>query len=234
MKGVFMKKFNFRKILSLALAAFVAFGTFAAGAVSVNAADDGWYIGISDTIWTGEEIYFGVYDANENMGDITSIASSNNGVLSAQKEVYDDFTYYYVKGVTAGTATLTVNFNTSSGAQSLSQNILVKKYPKQIKSLKVNGKKVNTNKNKFFYAKKVSKKKTKVNIKMALKKGWKITNVSATRWTKNGEPKNFKVSKSAIKKGKAIKFSKKYTGMYINVEMKKGSDIINYEFNFYR
>ena len=36
MKGVIMRKFNFREILSLALAACVAFGTFAVGAVGVQ------------------------------------------------------------------------------------------------------------------------------------------------------------------------------------------------------
>jgi hypothetical protein len=142
---------------------------------------------------------------------------------------------YNIDPKAAGTATLTVNFTTPSGeAKTLSKNVVVKAYPKEIKSLKVNGKKVNTNKYKFFYSKKMSKSKTSVKIKMALKKGWKITNIYADRSTNGDKYTQFKVKKSALKNGKAIKFGKKYKYMWINVTMKKGNDIIQYTFDFYR
>lgn len=235
-----MRKFNFRKILSLALAAFVAFGTFAVGAVGVNAATEDWYIDIDDSIWAGTSYWIGVYDRNSNdpatsFGTVTSATSSNNGVFKISKDTYDNGVSFNVEPVAKGTATLTVNFTTPSGeAKTVSKNIVVKKYPKQIKSLKVNGKKVSTSKNKFFYSKKLSKSKTSAKIKMALKKGWKITKVEATYFTKKGTPKDFKVSKSAIKKGKAIKFGKKYKEMNIYVQMKKGSNTIWYSFWFFR
>ena len=230
-----MKKFNFRKILSLALAAFVAFGMLAVGTVGVNAEAEDWRIETSydtDYVWAGDSSWFDVYDwGNQENGKITSATSSNNSVFSV--DTYED--YGFINGLAVGTATLNVNFTTPAGeTKSLSKNIVVKKYPKEIKSLKVNGKKVNTSKYKFFYDKKMSKSKTKATIKMALKKGWKITDIYADR-SKNGDKwTQFKVSKSTLLKGKAIKFSKKYKYMSIRVTLKKGNDIIWYSFNFYR
>ena len=229
-------KFNFRKVLSLVLAAFVAFGMLGAGTLGVNAETENWVLNTEDTIWAGEEAWLDVYDeGNDDFGDITSATSSNTGVLSIQKNVYNGVTEYYGLGVAAGTAQVTVNFTTRSGqAKSVTKNIVVKAYPKEIKSLKVNGKKVNTNKHKFFYSKKMSKSKTSVKIKMALQKGWKITDARVYRYTKSGEEKMGKVSKSALKKGKAIKFNKKYRFMYVSVSMQKGNETIWYSFDFYR
>ena len=239
MKGVIMRKFNFRKILSLALAAFVAFGTFAVGAVNVNAATEDWKI-FNDTVWLGSEQwdnYIDVYDnaSPQTRKAITSATSSDTSVFSIKTEAFEDGNNYFIIGVAPGTAKLTVSFTTQSGeTKTLSKNIVVKKYPKEIKSLKVNGKKVSTSKHKFNYRKKISKSKSSVKIKMALKKGWKITSIYADR-SKTGEKyTTFKVSKSALTKGKAIKFSKKYKYMWIRVAMKKGKNIIWYSFDFYR
>ena len=236
MKGVIMRKFNFRKILSLALAAFVAFGTFAVGAVGVNAETENWGIDGEDSFWAGSTSWFNVYDSgNDTPGTITSATSSNNKVFSIQKETFGGNTDFFMKGVGAGTAVLTVNFTTPSGeTKTLTKSVLVKKYPKEIKSLKVNGKKVNTSKYKFYYNKKISKSKTKVNVKMALKKGWKIIGVTAERTKDRKTWKKFTVKKSALTKGKPIKFGKKYKDMYIYIELKKGNDIIWYSLDFYR
>jgi hypothetical protein len=229
-------KFKFRKILSLVLAAFVAFGMLGVGTLAVNAETENWVLNTEDSIWEGANAWFDVYDeGNDAPGGITSVTSGNTGVLSIEKEVYDGVTEYRGLGVAPGTAQVTVNFTTPSGqTKSLTKNIVVKAYPKEIKSLKVNGKKVNTSKNKFFYNKKVSKSKGSVKIKMALKKGWKITNIYADRSTNGDKYTQFKVKKSALKNGKAIKFGKKYKYMWINVTMKKGNDIIQYTFDFYR
>lgn len=234
-------KFNFKKILSLVLAAFVAFGTLGLGTLGANAASEDWRIGIDSSIWTGTSYYINVYDMNStdpatSIGTVTNATSSNNGVFKISKDNFDNGgASFFVDPVKSGTAKLTVNFTTSTDeTKTLSKNIVVKKYPKHIKSLRVNGKKVSTVKNKFYYSKKVSKSKTSVKVKMALKKGWKITKVEATYFTKKGTPKDFKVSKSAIKKGKAIKFGKKYKEMNIYVQMKKGSNTIWYGFWFFR
>ena len=229
-------KFKFRKILSLVLAAFVAFGMLGVGTLAVNAETENWVLNTEDSIWEGANAWFDVYDeGNDAPGGITSVTSGNTGVLSIEKEVYDGVTEYRGLGVAPGTAQVTVNFTTPSGqTKSLTKNIVVKAYPKEIKSLKVNGKKVNTNKNKFFYSKKVSKSKGSVKIKMALQKGWKITGIYADRSKTGKSFKQFKVSKSALKKGKAIKFSKKYKYMYVSVSMQKGNETIWYSFDFYR
>ena len=229
-------KINFRKILSLALAAFVAFGTLGVGTLGVNATTEDWFLDVTETAWTGSSYWIGVYDTvSGDNGTITSATSSNTAVFDIAKFGYDGGVDYNIDPKAAGTATLTVNFTTPSGeAKTLSKNVVVKAYPKEIKSLKVNGKKVNTNKYKFFYNKKMSKSKTSVKIKMALKKGWKITNIYADRSTNGDKYTQFKVKKSALKNGKAMKFGKKYKYMWINVTMKKGNDIIQYTFDFYR
>ena len=105
----------------------------------------------------------------------------------------------------------------------------------EIKKLTVLGKNVNLKKtdNKFFYSKKC--KTTKPKIKMTLKKGWKIEYISAGAYKNGNYKKEVKVTKTMLKKGKAISFSKKYDNVYISVFMinSKG-DRINYDISLYR
>ena len=236
-----MRKFNLKKVLSLVLAAFVAFGVFAAGAVNVNAGGKTWQVAVDDPIWIGTECGISVVDTDwEEWADITAVKSSNPKILTVKKGSYTDdsetYTFYDLKGKKAGKVTLTVDFDTpEDGHKVLVKTVKVKKYPKAITNLKVNGKKVSTVKHKFYYNKKISKSKTSVKIKMSLKKGWKIVGVYADRAKVSGEDyKTFTVTKSALKKGKAIKFPKDYKEMYITVTLKKGSDYFNYNFYFYR
>jgi len=108
----------------------------------------------------------------------------------------------------------------------------LKAYPKQIKSLKINGKAVNTGKYKYEVTRKISKSSTRVKIKMALKKGWKITDLSAYRATRSnareGMFSKFKITKSQLLKGSDIKIPKKYKSVNIGFTMKKGKYELNY------
>ena len=116
--------------------------------------------------------------------------------------------------------------------QCIKKTITVKKYPNQIKSLKVNGKAVKVSENKYFLDSKTGK--TSVKIKMALKKGWKIKNVEAYAYTKNYTEKKISATKKAISKGSAISFPKKYRELHVTVNMSKGKDVVSYTFYFYR
>ena len=235
-----MQNKYFKRIAALLLAAVVAIGTFTAGAVNVNAASKDWHIGIGDPAWTGTDWYLSVYNINTGSeGTIISAKSSNTNIFKIRKETYEmdgkKITNFFLKGKKAGKAKLTVTFKTKSGTKkTISQTVRVKKYPNEIKSLKVDGKTVNTKENKFFYSKKISKSKASIKIKMALKDGWKIDSVSAQRAKKDGVYKDFTVKKSQLKKGTAIKLSTKYKEFSINVQLRKGDDHIHYTFIFYR
>jgi polyribonucleotide nucleotidyltransferase len=88
----------------------------------------------------------------------------------------------------------------------------VKAYPKVIKTLKVNGKKVKVTSKKHAYA--VTQKKFKkryAKVKLSKKKGWKIDYVYVDMWNDKGEGDQIKVSVSTIKKGGKIRaFLKKH------------------------
>ena len=234
-----MKKLTFKKIASLFLAFVVAIGTLAASSVSVTAKSSSWFIGISDTCWTETMYGFGVYNADnpDKEGKIKSVKSSNTKIFKVKKETYEYNGKKYTQGTLTpkkpGKAKLTVVFKTPSGKeQKLTQTITVKKYPYEINSLKVDGKTVKIKDYKFYYGKKTSK--DTVKIKMALKDGWKIDSIYADR-SKTGKTfKEFKVNKSALKNGTAIKFPKKYKYLWINVQLTNGKDYIHYSFDFYR
>lgn len=230
-----MKKFNFKKILSLAMALVVAFGTLAVGSVTANAATNKYYYYPPTPAWTGTEYGVYVWSDNGDEGTVTKVTSSNTSVIKVVKEKWDGKTYYFLKAKKAGTSYITVTYKKASGKKAtIKKKVRAKKYPYEIKSLKVNGKKVKVSNNKFYYNTKVSKSKTKLNIKMALKSGWKIVSVYADRSKTGKSFSTFKVTKSALLNGKAIKFPTKYKYCYISVELKKGDDYISYAFDFNR
>ncbi len=238
----FMKK-NMRKITSALLTLCLVFGMFAFSSGQAYAVGESWVLEMTDTLWTGETGWVWVYDENSEEWTealITYMTSSDPAVVKIEKDdgYYEDdqeFTAYCMKGKGAGTATVTVEYDTPDGETGIfTKEVTVKKYPYAIKSLKVNGKKVTVSKHKYDVTKKVSKSKATVNIKMALKKGWKISSVGATKWTKGGSMSSAKVTKKMLTKGSAIKFPKKYAELWITVGLKKGSDYFTYTFDFYR
>jgi putative transposon-encoded protein len=180
-----------------------------------------------------------VYDKNSVFGvegKVKSVKSSKSSVLKVQKvPVYYDngkkATQYYVDARKTGKAKLTIKFTDPKGkSHTLKKTITVKKYPNEIKSLKVNGKKVNVKKNKYFFTKKTSS--TSVKVKMALKSGWKIKSVESWKYKKSGNATNIKVTKKMVQNGSKISFPKKYKGLEVYVTMAKGSDTITYSVSF--
>ena len=230
-----MTKKYFSRITAMLLAVFVAFGMICFNTGEVNAKSS-WYVALPDTMYVGMEGYsVDVGKYNESTGETTwakkiiSVKSSNKSVLKVKTEKWDNNKYFNLKCKKAGKAKLTVKYKKPDGSTStVKKTIKVKKYPNQIKSLKVNGKKVKVSENKYQYFKS-NNKKSSVKIKMALKKGWKISYVSVRAYnSKTDKSKDIKVSKSAVKNGKAIKIPKSYTGLDINIGMEKGNDYISY------
>ena len=231
----------------------LAFGVFAVSTGSAYAKDKKWTVLANEDRWVGDPAnYVSVCDLNsfDNKdgpvyATVTSVKSSKASVLEVIKEKrsFEDHkeTAYILESKKAGKATITVKYKKPSGKTgTLKKTITVRKYPKEIKSLTVNGKSVKISKNKFSFRKKTSRKN--VTVKMALKKGWKISRVYCYRYKKNGNLSEVKVTKKMIRKGLSISFPKKYDNMLVSVYMTDGKDndeesnshIISYDISFYR
>ena len=230
----------FKRVSAVLLAMFVAFGMMCFGTWEAKAADS-WDLQGSDSYFAGNEVYVevGSYDQDGNYawGDITSVKSSKKSVVKSisypgTDENGKSIKVYYLKFVKAGTAKVTVKFKKPDGSKgSLTKTIKVKKYPNQLKSLKVNGKKVKTSKGDKRYIYFADKfKKSKVTVKMSLKKGWKVSSVSGYAFnSKSGKNKDIKIKKSVIKKGTGIKFPKGCDNLIIDITMQNGNKEIPYQ-----
>ena len=202
-----------------------------------------WAVDVVTKRWAGDyhDEGISVYDKNDKDApdaEITSVKSSKKSVIKVIKHTDKDsrgnkYTMFWLEAKKAGKATITVKYKTPSGKTgTLKKTIRVKKYPKPVKSLKVNGKTVKVSDNKYFFFQKTSKKSVKV--KMTPKKGWKIMSVNAVAFTKNDNTKKISVKKTQIKNGKAISFPKKYKELNLDVEMTNGKDTITYTVFFNR
>ena len=230
-----------KRVSAVLLAMFVAFGMMCFSTWETKAADN-WELSSPDTFYVGQrEFYLDVGNYDDASGEtdwatITSAKSSKKSVVKIKSDTWEGedgnpVKAYSMKFLKAGKAKITVNFQKSNGsAGSITKSVTVKKYPNQIKSLKVNGKTIKTSKGIKRYEYYVTKfKKSKVNVKMALKKGWKISDVYVSVYnSKNGKSKDIKVKKSAVKKGTGIKLPKGYDNMNINIYMSKGKQEISY------
>lgn len=214
-----MKKSKLQRLTALLLAAVVAFGTFVFSTGNAYAA--GCELSLDDVLWkyNNMEISYGlfVHDANWNEKTIVKAKCSPTSVATIDKHKYEGEYWWGVTPKKTGKVKVTVTYKTKSGNKTVSKTVRVKNYPKQIKSLKVNGKAISMNKYPDYYSKKYTG--TSVTVKTALKSGWKITSVYCFVTDKNGKSKDINVSKSAVLKGKAIKFAKKYKEFFLGFEM---------------
>ncbi|RAP43459.1 MAG: hypothetical protein BZ136_09625 [Methanosphaera sp. rholeuAM74] len=232
-----MKNKQFRKKLSLLIALMMALSMFCisftfvcaeSGIEEARIKETSDYINIPGVMWKGESRHISVSSSSGKMAEITKIQSSDTSVVKKVKGIDS------LKALKKGKVFITVNYKFSkkeTGTRTVP--VQVKAYPNNIKSLTVNGKSVTIKKHKFSYTD-GKYKKTSLKIKMALKDGWKISDV----WgfiSRKGKSNQIKISKATIQKGGKISFPKKYTSMYITVVMKnnKGEQFI-YDFNLYR
>lgn len=237
-----MKRNRLQRLASLALSMFVALSMMAVSTGGAYAAST-WECPIGHDGALYQDEYTGVWVYNTNTGKsakVTSVKSNNSKVAKVYKNTYKDENgkkqvSFTVQGKKPGKAKLTVKFKSGGKTKTIKKNISVKKYPNQIKSLKINGKKVKIKGDRKFYYSKSKYKKTSAKIKMQLQKGWKITHVYGNYSNyKNGKYGKISGVKKKITSGKKINFPKKWTDMYIYVEMKKGNDIISYDVSFWR
>ena len=227
-------KGRFKRSISLVLSTVLALSMLVAGTFVANASDDNWDLGFPGQFWEGYTGFLYLYsdkvDYNE---EIISANTSNTSEGEITKGIDVDTYIYYFECKKAGKTKLTIKFRTPDGEKkTLKKTITVKKYPNEFKSLKVNGKKVKINKNKFRYDCKTSK--NKVSIKAELEKGWKIRKIEARRYDRDWEESKVKVTKKMISKGSSISFPKKYKSMEISVFLYKGKSKIQYDISIER
>ena len=237
-----MKRSRLQRLASLALSMFVALSMMAAGTGGVYA-ESNWYVGAGNNgiIYQGEYSGTWVYNTKtEKDAKITSVKSSNSRIKVYRNNHIDENgkkqVSFTIQGKKPGKAKLTIKFKAGSKTKTVKKTVRVKKYPNQIKSLKINGKTIKTKGDrKFFYNNSSKYKKTSAKIKMKLKKGWKISYINGNYYSyktdKSGKISNIK---SKISSGKTIKFPKKWTSMHVNVEMTKGNDVITYSISLWR
>ena len=223
------------KLFSVMLAFVMAFGMVLADTAAVSAGSS-WDLTISPTVyvgepWAGLEVYNIKTDKSATVISLTSSAPKvikirkNKGEGENGEVVYD----FEAVPKKAGKAKLTGKFRMSNGKTgSFSKTVVVKKYPGQIKSLKVNGKSIDLKKNKYnYYLEGFTG--NNVTIKMNLKKGWKITSAEGSLDNfDTGKSKQIKNAKKLLKSGKTISFPQSYNSFWISITMEKGDDMLSY------
>ncbi len=177
-------------------------------------------------LWAGDPT---VFYYSESLED-NSLKSSNPKVIKVVKR--DEY-HTDIMPLKAGKATLTakiVDFlDDEDKEQTVKRTIKVKKYPNQIKSLSVNGKKVKLSGNKRYEYVVNNFNKTTASVKLELKKGWKIKAIRAMASDTNKE-KDLdlkKVVKKNYKSGKSFKVPKRYdnTRIWFIMKNSKGEEI---------
>jgi hypothetical protein len=234
-----MDRKHFRKSLSLMMILVMALSLFCfsfsfvcaeSGPESAFIEESTVNIIIPKVMWKGGfQQQISVYSGSR-IATVTGIKSNNTKVIQKVKG------QMAIKPVNTGSAIVTVKYKFSDWEKgSRTVRVTVKKYPNQIKSLKVNGKTVTIKKNKFTYE--VNKYTgTKAAIKMTVKKdkGWKISDAYGFMY-KGSKSGQMAVTVAKIKNGKSISFPKKYKNANINIIMENAKgESIRYVIYLYR
>lgn len=237
------------RLMALMIAFFVAFGMIVAGAVEAGAESDDTQVLVygqngTNKIYVGEEGLVGVVtsETDENV-PIKGVTVSNKNIAKVKKIIEkfegEKYTYYYVVGKKTGKVTVRIKYKLNGVTSTKKVKVTVKKAPKMIKSLKVNGKKVKLSGTKAFkYRVKCKKSKTKVNVKIVPAEGWKVLAAYGDKsYEKNNKYHSVPIAnmKKKIKNGSNISFAKKYTALLVDVVLQKdGGNTIRYTVEFYR
>ena len=234
-----MKNSTFRKFASMLLSAFVAFSLIAVTTNEVKALS---YEMDPDSVYVGEKVDVVVKDSNGNSyaySDIKSVKSSKPKVLKATITREYGGRDYVLKGIKAGKAKITIKLKDENGeTKEIVKTVKVKPYPGFFKSLKINDKKVDTQKYKYYYTVK-NYKKTSAIIKFTLRNGWKKYGDTPALCSKSGDFDKdmtylpLKEYKKLIK-GKEFTFPKKYKLLRVTYVLTKGGRNVEYVIDFKR
>ncbi len=226
-----MNNNRIRRIISAVMICFTAFSIVFAGAPASNAATT--YTNVPSVMWLGQDsVIVSVYNDKDKSFKVTAVKSSNPEVVKATQ---DDI--WYLKPEKVGKAKIIVKYKQNSKGKKETVVTTVKKYPYEIKGLRINGKKIDINKNKFRVTKKCTDNKAR--IKMAIRDGWKISYLSGSykkgdKWIDFTSKKNTLVKK-CIKKNKEFSFPQKYDQMFLYIVFSnKKEETISYQISLTR
>jgi len=242
--------YKLKRIMSLMIAVFVAFGLLAAGTGEASAASAKVKVEINNQIdktnhiYAGEKAYVSAYATKgTKVPTVKSVKVSNKSVakvkintIKAGGKKYKEF---FVVGKKPGKTKVTVKYKYKGKVKKKTITATVEEYPNPLASLMVSGKSIKLSGDTGF-AYDAKYKKTKVNIKAAAAEGWEITEVfghtdNGKYGTKKYKFADIKKAKSKVKKGSTISFPKKYKYLYmdINLENDEG-DTVFYEIILHR
>ena len=234
-----------KKTISMMIVFATVFGMLHADAFFIFGATDGYTIDMADTYWIGQDDDRAlVLDENGSEVFLDGMELEDESLFDVETDEFldeDDVIHYEYDftPVKSGKTKVTFFFTTDDKEKkSISKTVRVKKYPKEIKSLKVNGKTINTSKKSKWFTCDVRAKSTKCSIKLSTKKGWKLVSVQSSISIGAGDCiSNYskKITKKMIKKGTEFKFSQRYDDLYVFCTMKNSAgNTIDYIVHLYR
>ena len=159
---------------------------------------------------------------------VKSVVSSKPKVLAVKKDINEDFGYRIIPKK-KGSAKLTVRLKADGTDYKLKATYKILAYPKVIKSLKVNGKKIKVTASKNSY--KTPKLKFKdggVAVELAQKDGWNIDYAVMAVWNDDGEGDQIDVPVTAIQTGELVSIPDQYNNanMLVNMSKSTGPDFV--------
>ena len=142
------------------------------------------------------------------------ITSSKPSVLKVGKDS-DDSLGMWMKPVKVGKAKVTISFKSSGKTRKITETYQVKKYPAPFSSMKVDGKKVNLEKNKVM-ADVMGYTKKSVKVHFTLNSGWSVKSLTGMKFGMDNKPFTWK-------KNKAVSFEKAGTLVFSILLVNKAS-----------
>lgn len=231
-----MKKNKLTRAASFMLALFVAAGMLIVSTGPAEAKSS-WEIYLASTMFSGQNDGVTV-GSNGKEAKIKSVKSSNKKVIRVTKFKTDDGkTHYQIDAKKAGKAKLTVEYKIPGGkVKTLKKSIKVLPYPKHIKSLKINGKKIKAKGDRRYFYSDSDYQGDSARVKLAVKDGWKISGVygGLAYRDRTKADKEIKNAKKLITSGKKLSFPEEYQGLYYIIEMKKDDKFISYYVSLWR
>ena len=211
-----------------------------------------YMLDLPGTFWMGqEEEELWLRDEKGDKAIIDSLTFSKPGVFRVRKDRFldeDDNVHYdyEIKPAKPGGTTMTVGYTRPDGtAGQIMRELKVKEYPNPIRSLAVNGKKISLKagirdgaggKADQRYVCRVKNKNTAGHVRLSLKKGWKITGVSA-RLSLGDSNRNYsgKITKKVIIEGRNFSFPGPWDILSIAITLKNlKKETLDYTVCMYR
>lgn len=159
---------------------------------------------VKETLYTGMGEYYIKINNWTYEEEIISVTSSDSSVIEVREKRYRGV---QVKGV--GQAKIKIKYKLNGNTRTISANFTVKEYPKPIKSVTINGKKVNLRKDtlvRYRYDLPDLDKKSSIKINMKPASGWTVNGIKAYYYNVEKESKHYNLT---VKNNKTFTIKKR-------------------------